>query len=192
MEQNKEKKSGQQFQRKTILIKKHLQYKYMMLIFFSVFLAFIIVGLDIMWTVSKFVSEHPMVHPLLDDIFSMAPLFMMKAMMYLVIVIIVSSVVSHRMAGPIFKLEKSAKIVAEGDLTHRVWLRKGDQLVDLKDSFNIMLESVHNTIKSDKIIIDGLRQELREESLKVNDSQLKNKLEQIEGNLGKIFSSLKI
>ncbi|MBU2530273.1 MAG: methyl-accepting chemotaxis protein, partial [Elusimicrobia bacterium] len=128
----------------------------------------------------------------LDDIFSMAPLFMMKVLMYLVIVIIVSAVVSHRMAGPIFKFEKSTKVVAKGDLTHRIWLRKGDQLVDLKDSFNIMLESVHNAIKSDKIIIDGLRQELREESLKVSDSQLKNKLEQIEGNLGKVFSSFKI
>ncbi|MCK4936465.1 MAG: methyl-accepting chemotaxis protein [Elusimicrobiales bacterium] len=192
MEQDKEKKSGQQFQRKTILIKKHLQYKYMMLIFLSVFVAFLIVGLDIMWTVSKFVSEHPMVHPLLDDIFSMAPLFMMKALMYLVIVIIVASVISHRMAGPIFKFEKSAKIIANGDLTHRVWLRKGDHLVDLKDNFNLMVESLHNAIKSDKIIIDGLRRELQEESSKVNDSELKNKLEQIADNLGKIFSSLKI
>ncbi|MCG2727003.1 MAG: methyl-accepting chemotaxis protein [Elusimicrobia bacterium] len=192
MDQNKGQKTAQQFQRKTILIKKHLQYRYMMLIFFSVLVAFLIVGLDIMWTVSKFVSEYPMVHPLLDDIFSMAPLFMMKAMMYLVIVIIVSSVVSHRMAGPIFKFEKSAKIVAAGDLTHRIWLRKGDQLIDLKDSFNLMIESVHNSVKSDKIIIDGLRGELREEISKANDLQLKNKLERIESNLGKVFSSLKI
>ena len=96
------------------------------------------------------------------------------------------------MAGPIFKFEKSSKIVANGDLTHRVWLRKGDHLDDLKDSFNHMVESLHNFVKSDKIIIDGLRRELLEESSKVNDSQLKTKLEQIEGNLGKIFSSLKI
>ena len=192
MAEKKDNKSGQQFQRKTILIKKHLQYKYMMLIFISVFVAFLIVGLDIIWTVSNFVGQHPMLQPLLDDIFSMAPLFMMKVVMYLVIVIIVSSVISHRMAGPIFKFEKSSKIVANGDLTHRVWLRKGDHLVDLKDSFNLMVESLHNIIKSDKIIIDGLRREIKEESSKVNDSNIKNKLEQIEGNLGKIFSSLKI
>ncbi|MEA3306745.1 MAG: methyl-accepting chemotaxis protein [Elusimicrobiota bacterium] len=192
MAEKKEKKSGQQFQRKTILIKKRLQYKYMALIFLSVFIAFLIVGLDIMWTVSKFIGEHPMLQPLLDDIFSMAPLFMMKAVMYLVIVIIVSSVISHRMAGPIFKFEKSSKIVANGNLTHRVWLRKGDHLDDLKDSFNLMIESLHNFIKSDKIIIDGLRRELLEESSKVDDSQIKNKLKQIEDNLGKIFSSLTI
>ena len=192
MEQNKEEQSGQQFQRKTILIKKHLQYKYMTLIFLSVFIAFLIVGLDIMWTVSKFVGEHPMLQPLLDDVFSMAPLFMMKALMYLVIVIIVSAVISHRMAGPIFKFEKSAKIIASGDLTHRVWLRKGDQLVDLKNSFNIMVDSVHKSIKSDKTIIDGSRRELLEEASKTGDSLLKGKLEQIEGNLGKVFSSLKI
>lgn len=192
MEENKEKKPEQKFQRKTILIKRHLQYKYMTLIFLSVFMAFLIVGLDMMWTVSKFVGEHPMLQPLLNDFFSMAPLFVIKVLMYLVIVLIVSAVVSHRMAGPIYKFEKSAQTIASGDLTHRVYLRKGDQLMDLQDSFNLMAESLHNAVKSDKIIIDGLRGELRQEAAKISDGELKNKLSRMDENLSKIFSSLKI
>ena len=135
-----------QFQRKTILIKKHLQYRYMALIFASVLLAFLIVGLDVLWTLSRVVNEHPMMQPMLEEMTAMAPLFGVKIFMYLLIVLIVSVVVSHRMAGPVFKFEKSCSIVAEGDLTHRVYLRKGDQLMDLQEQFNNMTASLHETV----------------------------------------------
>jgi nitrogen fixation/metabolism regulation signal transduction histidine kinase len=140
-------KPAQQFQRKTILVKKKLQYRYMALIFLSVLVAFIIVGLDLMWNVSKVVNEHPMMQPLLEDLFNMAPLFVIKVGVYLLIVLIVSAVVSHRMAGPIYKFEKSCDTVAAGDLTHRVFLRKGDQLTDLQDQFNNMTGAVNETVK---------------------------------------------
>ena len=140
-------KPVKQFQRKTILIKKKLQYRYMALIFVSVLVAFLIVGLDLMWTVSKVVNEHPMMQPLLEDLFNMAPLFMIKIGMYMIIVLIVSAVVSHRMAGPIYKFEKSCATVALGDLTHRVILRKGDQLTELEDHFNNMTGAVNEAVK---------------------------------------------
>ena len=140
-------KTAQQFQRKTILIKKKLQYRYMALIFLSVLVAFLIVGLDLMWTVSKVINDHPMMQPLLEDLFGVAPLFIIKIGMYMIIVLIASAVVSHRMAGPIYKFEKSCATVASGDLTHRVYLRKGDQLTDLQDQFNNMAGAVNETVK---------------------------------------------
>ena len=85
--------------------------------------------------------------PLLDIIKEMAPLFAIKMATYMVIVIIVSAVISHRMAGPIFKFEKSCATVAEGDLSHRVYLRKGDQLTDLQDNFNNMAGAVNEVVK---------------------------------------------
>ncbi len=147
MTENTEAKAPAQFQRKTILIKKGLQYHYMALILASVLLAFIVFGLEAIWTVSKVVNENPYLMPLLDIIKEMAPLFAIKIATYMVIVVIVSAVISHRMAGPIFKFEKSCGTVADGDLTHRVYLRKGDQLTDLQDSFNIMLGAVHEVVK---------------------------------------------
>jgi signal transduction histidine kinase len=145
--ENTQNKPAVQFQRKTILIKKHLQYRYMALIFTSVLLAFIVVGLDMLWTVSKVVTEHPMMQPLLDEMSAMVPVFGIKILLYLVIVLIVSVVVSHRMAGPVFKFEKSCATVAEGDLTHRVYLRKGDQLTELQDQFNNMMGAVDEAVK---------------------------------------------
>jgi len=132
-----------QFQRKTILIKKHLQYRYMALIFLSVLMAFIVVGLDVLWTVSDVVNKHPMMQPMLEEMGAMVPMFAIKIAMYLGIVLIVSAVISHRMAGPIFKFEKSCSTVADGDLTHRVFLRQGDQLTELQDHFNNMVSAMH-------------------------------------------------
>ncbi len=147
MTENKQAAAPAQFQRKTILIKKRLQYHYMALILTSVVLAFIVFGLEAIWTVSRVVNENPYLMPLLDIIKEMAPLFAIKIVTYMVIVIIVSAVISHRMAGPIFKFEKSCATVAEGDLTHKVYLRKGDQLTDLQDCFNEMLASVNEVVK---------------------------------------------
>ena len=147
MTEKKEIKAPAQFQRKTIMIKKRLQYHYMALILTSVLLAFIVFGLEAIWTVSKVVTENPYLMPLLDIIKEMAPLFAIKIVTYMVIVIIVSAVISHRMAGPIFKFEKSCATVGEGDLSHRVYLRKGDQLTDLQDCFNEMMGAVNEVVK---------------------------------------------
>ncbi len=184
--------SPAKFQRKTILIKKGLQYKYMSLILVSVFIAFLIVGLDIIWTISKFVGEHPMVQPLLTDITDMAPLFGIKIFIYLLIVVIVSAVVSHRMAGPIFKFEKSAKTLASGDLTHRVSLRQGDHLTELQDSFNLMAESLQSAIAGDKAIVDGSIGELKKLASETKDAETKAKIEKVADNLSKAFTSVKV
>ncbi len=147
MTENTQAKAPAQFQRKTILIKERLQYHYMALILMCVLLAFIIFGMDALWFVSKVVKDHPPMIQLLDMIKEMAPLYAIKIVMYMLVVLIVSAVVSHRMAGPIFKFEKSCSKVAEGDLTHRVYLRKGDQLTDLQDQFNYMTGAVNEVVK---------------------------------------------
>lgn len=175
MTENTKAAAPAQFQRKTIMIKKRLQYHYMALILTSVLLAFIVFGLEAIWTVSKVVNENPYLMPLLDIIKEMAPLFAIKIVTYLVIVIIVSAVISHRMAGPIFKFEKSCGTVAEGDLTHRVYLRKGDQLTDLQDSFNEMTGAVNEVVKE----YEKFRSEAAAAGLKEKAEALSKKIMEI-------------
>ena len=144
---DKAEQKSAQFQRKTILIKKGLQYRYMALIFASVLAGFIVIWLDVIWTIADVVNKHPMMQSMLGELGDMAPMFAIKMLMFLGIVLIVSLVVSHRMAGPIFKFEKSCDTVAEGDLTHRVYLRQGDHLMDLQEHFNNMVSAMHEAVK---------------------------------------------
>ncbi|HBE88063.1 MAG TPA: hypothetical protein DDW67_02860 [Elusimicrobia bacterium] len=179
------------FQRKTILIKKGLQYRYMALITMSVLVAFLIVGLDLIWTISKMVNERPMMQPMLEEMASMGPLFLIKMVMYMIIVLIMSAVVSHRMAGPIFKFEKSCATLAEGDLTYRVWLRKGDHLEDLQEQFNNMAAALQQSVKESKNSVAGVKSRLEAVAAKPEAGPLKAELEAASADLGGVLNGLK-
>ena len=175
MTDNVQPKPAAQFQRKTIMIKKGLQYRYMALIFFCVLIAFLVVGFDMIWTISKVVEEHPMMQPLLEEMFAMGPLLAIKIAAYLLIVLTVSAVASHRTAGPIFKFEKSCATVAEGDLTHRVYLRKGDQLIDLQDQFNNLAGAVNEVVRE----YDAFRAEAADAGMKEKSDALQKKVSEL-------------
>ncbi len=67
-----------------------------------------------------------------------------------------SVLVSHKIAGPVYRLEETAKQIASGDLSHRIYLRYGDELKDLQDAFNQMSESLSDMINKDREVIERL------------------------------------
>ena len=69
---------------------------------------------------------------------------------YVIFVILISAIVSHKMAGPVYRFEQTCKAIAKGDFSQRVHLRKGDQLTDLQDEFNNMMDRVEEEIKKSK------------------------------------------
>ncbi|MEF3279528.1 MAG: methyl-accepting chemotaxis protein [Elusimicrobiota bacterium] len=172
----------QQFQRKTIIVKGNLQYRYMFIISFTSLVAFMLVALDILWSVHKVVTLHPAMIPLLDEIFSNIPIMMFKLLIYIFIVIIASAVISHKIAGPIYKFEKSCQKIAEGDLTHRVYLRKGDSLIELQDAFNNMMEKLHYIIK----VNENFRKELKDKNIELE------KIEKIDKEIKEKIGDLKV
>jgi len=50
----------------------------------------------------------------------------------------ISLVMSHRIAGPLWRLEQTAKSVGEGDLTCEIHLRNTDEIKSLADQMNRM------------------------------------------------------
>lgn len=171
-----------EFQRKTIIVNRNLQYRYMFIIAFTSLIAFMLVALDVIWNIYKVVEEHPMMLPLLDEMFSNVPLMVFKLVIYILIVVIFSAVISHKIAGPIYKFEKSCDKIASGDLTHRVYLRKGDYLVELQNSFNKMIDNLHRIIK--------INQDLKEELKKSNIAT--NMIEESDNKIKQIASDFKL
>jgi len=49
---------------------------------------------------------------------------------------------SHRVAGPLFRLKKHMSFVRNGNYSHEIKFRKKDQLHDMADSFNEMVMSL--------------------------------------------------
>lgn len=176
------------FQRRTVLIKRALQLKYVAMVFFSALIASLLVGLDVYYTMAKLLlEENPAMSPMVAQFHT---IILVKIVLYLAIILLISLYVSHRFAGPIHRFEKSAQVVAQGDLTHRVSLRTGDELLELQEEFNGMLASLQSMIQKDRNLAAHLSERIsktikllpddaRADSLRQELSDLKTELDHI-------------
>lgn len=63
-----------------------------------------------------------------------------------VAVIILTLLMSHRIAGPMWRMEQSAKSVGSGDLTLNVKLREKDEMKPLADKMNSMVAGLRGRV----------------------------------------------
>jgi nitrogen fixation/metabolism regulation signal transduction histidine kinase len=61
-------------------------------------------------------------------------------LVFLVITFIISIFLSHRIAGPLYRLRKSMEEVAKGNFDQRINFRKADHFMELQDVFNEMIQ----------------------------------------------------
>jgi len=137
-----------QFQRRTIFIKKNLQIRYMLLIVLSVLCGLTIMTLELTATLNELFDTYPvLVQPIYDEFLPIATQFFYNIAIYILFVIIISAVLSHKMAGPIYRFEQTFRQIAKGDFSQRVHLRKGDQFIEMQDEFNKMMDRVQAEIE---------------------------------------------
>ncbi|MFQ5735614.1 MAG: hypothetical protein ACE5GY_01980 [Thermodesulfobacteriota bacterium] len=60
----------------------------------------------------------------------------------------ISVLFSHKIAGPLFRVEKNLEVIGSGDLTVQTRFRGNDQLVALADEINEMSRSLNHTVRS--------------------------------------------
>lgn len=139
------------FKRRIIFIKKGLQLRYMALILVSVLAGLLIMSYELIFTLHDIFDKYPvLLQPLYDHFPSIAYGFVYKILIYIIFVILISAILSHKMAGPVYRFEQTCKAIAKGDFSQRVHLRKGDQLMDLQDEFNKMMDRVEAEVKKQK------------------------------------------
>ena len=64
-------------------------------------------------------------------------------LIYILIIALFSITISHKIAGPIYRLEKDVKELGiDGDLTRVFGLRKRDEMQELAEALNIMVSSL--------------------------------------------------
>ena len=60
--------------------------------------------------------------------------------------IVIILFISHKIAGPMFRLENDVKEIGKGNLTKRIRLREKDQITELAEEINRMTDSYHKKI----------------------------------------------
>lgn len=148
------------FQRRTVLVKRRLQLKYAAVVFAAVAFTALIVGIGSYLTMFRFIKENdPSLMPVLIQIIRMD---LVKMIIFMGIMFLVSMFVSHRFAGPIYRFEQSAQVLSTGDLTHRVLLRTGDDLMELQDEVNAMVVNLQRFVQKDRSLIEHITSRLDE------------------------------
>lgn len=150
----------QRFQRKTVLVKRSLQLKYIGMVFLSVLVASMIVGGDVYYSLMRvMLPECPSVT---DRVVQFNTVLLVKIALYLGLMLLISLYVSHRFAGPIYRFEKSCQSLSTGDLTHRVSLRTGDELMELQEEFNGMAAALQALLQKDRNLAQRLSERVEE------------------------------
>lgn len=67
---------------------------------------------------------------------------------------------SHKIAGPIIRMERYINDMASGNLSSKLILRKGDELLTLADGINRLAESMKTTIINEKAGLDRLEMDV--------------------------------
>lgn len=135
--------------RHVIFIKKRLQLRYMALMVTCVLCGLAIMTFELCVTLNELFDTYPvLMQPVYDQFLPIASSFFYKIAIYLLLVVIISAILSHKMAGPVYRFEQTCKAIAKGDFSQRVHLRKGDQLVELQDEFNNMMDEVEKRLKN--------------------------------------------
>ena len=152
----------QPFRRRIIIIKRSLQMNYVLLVFLSVLISVVLVSLDFYYVVGKLLVQKVGDQDLDLLARSAFGLLLQHFSIYALIVVIVSVFVSHKLAGPIFRLEQVAELVAKGDLSVRVHFRDGDELAETAAHVNRMIESLREKTARDRDLASRIAARLEE------------------------------
>ena len=180
------------FQRKTVLVKRSLQLKYIGMVFLSVLVASMIVGGDVYYSLMRLMlTECPSVT---DRVVQFNTVLLVKIALYLGLMLLISLYVSHRFAGPIFRFEKSCQSLSTGDLTHRVSLRTGDELMELQEEFNGMAASLQALLQKDRNLAQRLSERVDEiaKRLPVGADAVREDLKSLKVELDHLTRSFKV
>lgn len=86
-----------------------------------------------------------------------------------VVISVVSLFLSHRIAGPLFRLERSVEEITKGNLSFRIILRKKDELKELATLMNTMVETLSGRLKEVRRYADAAHGEMAGLSAKVTE-----------------------
>lgn len=179
--------------RSTILAHKDLQYKIVARILFLVFLGIVLVGGSIYLTIwgkitsPEFASGKISLIQVFDSVHNI---------LFIVIPLTLAGImwlglhVSHKIAGPLVRLDHGMRHVSEGNWPrHPMKFRKGDDHHHLAERFNAMLDKVRSQVEDERGRMDEMLAEV--ESLSARLKQEKRTEQEIIKELGVLQDKIK-
>lgn len=156
--------NGRSYQRKNYFIKKEFQLKFMLKFCLLLLVgALISSGLLILFsqdTLTSSYQESKLVIQQTGE--AILPSLILTNLFTLALIslaaVVVTLFVSHKIAGPLFRLERELQAVSEGDLTRRIVLRQKDQVTPMAECINTMLGNLQHKVTEIQKDVEQLQQ----------------------------------
>ena len=139
---------GQKNRRRNYFIKKEFQTKFILKFCGLIVLGSVISGVGLYLfsrgtVTTTFVNSRLSIMSTADYIL---PALLGSSLVTIILISIATAVVvmylSHRIAGPLFRIERSAREIGAGDLTLKINLRSRDEITKMADCLNEMTENL--------------------------------------------------
>ena len=183
------------YKRKQYIVSAKFQLKYVGLILILVFLTGILCSYVVYYTSmlllgDKLANVYPQGR--LISIVNMVNIRILLSLLLITpLVVIIGIWASHKIAGPIYRIEKFLNSMVSGDLSQPLTLRKNDELILLADGINRVVESMKTTIRQEKeclaktaVSLDSIRRIAH--SNPVDQGALENAVERIGDEISRV------
>ncbi|MCX5665697.1 MAG: methyl-accepting chemotaxis protein [Candidatus Omnitrophica bacterium] len=153
-------KQGATYKRTQYLIATKFQLKYVGLILLLVSLTAILCSYVIYYTMmltmgDKLANVYPQGR-LISIVDMVNGRILLTMLLITPLVVIIGIYASHKIAGPIYRIEKFLNSMAGGDLSMSLTLRKNDELTSLATGINKVIESVKEAVKKERSAISSI------------------------------------
>lgn len=164
------------YKRHIYIINKKFQLKYLFIILFMMLVTVSVISFTTFYIIWDSVIEEFFyvdgAREKLADIFSHTSQLLLIPLGVLTAVFAVAGVLlSHKVAGPLYRVEKVSEELAKGNFDVQVKFRKGDDLQDLAVKLNEMIAGMRGMISGDK----QLAEEILSLAIKLQEDLKKHK-----------------
>lgn len=177
------------FKRKQYLVAKKFQLKYVGIILLLMFLTATLCSYVVYYTSMMLMGEKlANVYPqgrLIHIVNLVNFRILLSVILVTPLVAVIGIFLSHRIAGPIYRIEKFLANMAEGDLSSRIFLRQGDELIVVANSINKLADSLESTVRNQKAQLGTISKEL--DQLKRSKPQ---EIAKLEGEINSLIKEL--
>lgn len=149
------------YKRKIYIVDKKFQFKFVIMLLFFILVTVFTVSFTTFYVIWQNVIEEfffvPEASKKLGEIYlRTSELLILPLIVLSAIAGIAGVLISHRIAGPVYRMKKVSEEIAKGNLCVNVKFRKSDELHGLADSMNAMITGVRNLVKEDRSTINKI------------------------------------
>ncbi|MBU0675521.1 MAG: methyl-accepting chemotaxis protein [Proteobacteria bacterium] len=138
------------YHRRKYLINRQVQFKYALLVMATLLLYTLFLMGAILWSIDNppsgaivtLAEKAASSHVLLELHTHIWPAVTVVILLFAAL----SIVVTHKVVGPLFSIDRTIRQIAGGDLTARARIRDGDDLREFHENFNVMATNLENLL----------------------------------------------